>query len=86
MLFQTESGSLYQVDTEGKRIRRIVGSTPTTRIGHGDWRHYASIHPEEIIIGAPVLIVWGVDPNDPQRLQTTLTSHVVNFPPESQDN
>ena len=42
MIYKTETGSLYQVDEENKRVRRIEGvKAPTPRQGKdGEWKEY----------------------------------------------
>lgn len=57
-LFETESLSLYEIDVEGKRMRRLRGRLdPTPRQGRdGEWKKIASI--SDIVPGHPVLIEW----------------------------
>ncbi len=56
--FETISGSKYEVDREGKRIRRLSGERPPQpRQGaDGDWKTYEDISPVEV--GDQVVIVW----------------------------
>lgn len=82
MIFETESGSTYEVDTERKRVRRLNGKTPgTARIGtDGQWKTYEEIG--EPRIGLPVGIIWGadvepIDPDTNPHRKMTVTSPVV---------
>ena len=72
--FKTRSGSLYQLD--GKRIRRLVGTTePTARQGiDGTWRDF--LYATELRVGAPLLVCWEVV-EDVHR--STLTSPVESI-------
>lgn len=58
LTFKTETGSLYEVDHEAKRVRRLIGLTePTKRTGaDGAWKNIVAI--TDIVVGANVLIVW----------------------------
>jgi len=58
MRFTTISGSLYEVDTENKKIRRLNGKKdPTPRQGKdGEWRGY--LGELSVTIGQPVWIIW----------------------------
>ena len=46
MFFKTISGSVYELDTKEKRVRRLAGvKEPTSRQGHdGDWKVYELLH------------------------------------------
>lgn len=63
MKFETETGSLYEVDLESKKIRRLNGKgNPTPRQGQdGQWKKYINISPSFPVIGQSVLISWGSD-------------------------
>jgi hypothetical protein len=63
MRFTTTSGSLYEVDTTAKKIRRLNGEkNPTPRMGKdGEWRHYAKLYPAKPAVGQTLVIVWGED-------------------------
>lgn len=64
MFFTTFSGSVYEVDKEAKRIRRVEGTTTTTRrVGKGEWRQYYRIDGPEV--GLPVVIFWTEDIDPP---------------------
>lgn len=58
MKFTTVTGSVYEVDTEGKKIRRLQGKKdPTPRQGKdGEWRGY--LNDLEVKVGASVWIQW----------------------------
>ena len=78
MVFYTETGSVYEVDLIGKRIRRLRGKKdPQPRQGEdGKWKGYASI--SSIIENLPVLIIWQ-NSGEEDFIPTTLTSHVVDI-------
>lgn len=59
MKFITKSGSMYEVDTSAKRIRRLIGMVdPTPRQGKdGEWRVYADLFPSPTV-GKSVIIAW----------------------------
>lgn len=84
MIIRTESGSLYEIDAPGARIRRLRGITPgtpgTARFGNdGDWRATAEVSP--VRVGLPLLIVWAADDRGPAarpgHLPGTQTSRVM---------
>lgn len=88
MRFITQSGSVYEVDADNKKLRRLTGRTdPTPRLGKdGEWRQYSEIVPDPIEKGKQVLIVWGEDvvllpdtvvEEGEQPLKITMTSPVV---------
>lgn len=58
MRFTTVSGSVYEVNTDSKQIRRLNGvKDPSPRLGaDGQWRGYSEITP--IKVGSSVAIVW----------------------------
>jgi len=57
MIFRTQSNSVYEVDFDNKKVRRINGvNEPTARQGKdGEWRKYAHIVLKE---NTPCYIVW----------------------------
>ena len=63
MRFITASGSVYEVNTDSKKIRRLNGQEdPTPRTGKdGQWRGYKEIIPDPIKIGSGVAILWDAD-------------------------
>jgi hypothetical protein len=63
MKFTTKSGSVYEINTDSKKIRRLKGTEdPTPRQGKdGEWRPYADIFPNPIQVGKGVVIAWGSD-------------------------
>jgi hypothetical protein len=85
MKFTTETGSVYEINTDSKQIRRLNGKLdPTPRMGKaGEWRTYHSTYPDPIEVGSQVIIVWGSDvaPLDPDQpgTPTTITSQVVSI-------
>ena len=72
--FTTETGSVYEVDEERRRIRRLSGThEPTVNQGEdGEWQSYLKTSP--IKKGQGVLIVWRIDGNNVRR---TFTSEVT---------
>ena len=42
MTFETETGSVYEIDPDGNRVRRLYGRKgPTTRQGHDEsWKEF----------------------------------------------
>jgi hypothetical protein len=63
MRFTTVTGSLYEVDTKAKKVRRLNGKAdPSPRMGKdGEWRSYWNIHPSPPQVGESVVIAWGSD-------------------------
>ncbi len=59
MKFETISGSLYEVDEENSRCRRLIGvADPQPRQGKdGEWKTFDTMS-EEVKVGEPVLFVW----------------------------
>jgi hypothetical protein len=83
MRFETQSGSIYEVDETNKQARRVYGMyAGTERLGtDGNWRSYSDIT-SPIVVGQPVMIVWGTAGNLNSDfaevvVKTTLTSVVV---------
>ena len=95
MRFITETGSLYEVDQENKKIRRLNGKRdPSPRQGKdGEWQGY--LNDLSIVVGEPVIIAWaaahkltkeacdflGIEPGSDQAVpgRTTFTSRVVEI-------
>lgn len=73
----TETGSHYQVDTEGRQIRRVAGETPTTRIGEGEWRRYLELLPTTPVVGQHLMVIWDVL-TEGAITRTTVTSQIVS--------
>lgn len=91
MKFVTVSGSMYEVDLQEKKCRRLIGmSDPTPRQGKdGDWKVFQSIHPETPVQGKPVVFVWDAASHPPvdaipgmPYTPTTITSMVKEIVPE----
>lgn len=61
MRFTTASGSVYEVNTDSKQIRRLNGvKDPTPRQGQdGQWRAYDEIFPDPPKVGSSLVIKWG---------------------------
>ena len=56
--FETETGSLYEVDEEANKVRRLIGvKDPTPRQGSdGEWKSYKDR--SDIVVGRGVLFLW----------------------------
>ena len=82
MKFKTYSGSIYELDQENKRIRRLTGNAnPTERQGKdGDWKPYKELlnGPEK---DRSLTIVWNV--TEEGVIQTTQTSYITEILVES---
>ncbi|HEY5268158.1 MAG TPA: hypothetical protein VII94_03410 [Candidatus Saccharimonadales bacterium] len=61
MRVTTQSGSVYEVDTTKKQIRRLNGvGDPSPRMGKdGQWRPYREVYGNEV--GKSLTIIWGMD-------------------------
>ncbi len=84
MTFTTASGSVYQVDTEDKRIRQIKGrmSERVNRNGNGQWVDFTEI---DVRAGRSAFIVWprdvaAIDGRE-DATEITTTSRVVSIVP-----
>ena len=73
-LIKTESGSLYEIDEENKKIRRIYGTlVPTSRFKtDGEWVKYESIN--NIRLHHSLVIIWALD----KKLPATITSPIID--------
>lgn len=87
MIIRTESGSLYEIDVPGSRIRRLRGTAPgTARVGNdGDWRAYSQLFPAHPERGSCLSIIWAADDRGPAarpgHVPGTMTSPVVEVYP-----
>lgn len=90
MKFTTITGSQYEVNTDSKQVRRLMGQKdPTTRMGtDGVWKKYSAFYPEAgPQVGQGVVIVWdhdtpALDPTEQATAtKTTMTSMVVEVIP-----
>lgn len=56
--FETESGSVYEIDQSTNRLRRLSGAEPGTvlRGTDGEWHSYINV--TEISPGRPLLVDW----------------------------
>lgn len=70
------ANSLYELDLDRGRIRRVLGQQPpTTRQGaDGEWRPFEGI--SQVRVGDRMLIVWS---RRGERARSTLTSAVVEI-------
>jgi hypothetical protein len=55
--FKTVSGSLYEINTDSKKIRRVSGTTETVRATN-NWKEYDSLIPDTPIVGKQLYIWW----------------------------
>lgn len=82
MIFTTESGSAYEVDTIKRRVRRLRGVTdPTPRQGKdGEWRAFKGM--SAVAPGRSVVFSWDPETtpllpgSDSGSLPATVTSPV----------
>lgn len=60
MRFTTMSGSVYEINTDSKQIRRLNGvRDPSPRQGKdGEWRKYDDIYPNPPKVGQVLVIKW----------------------------
>lgn len=77
---KTESGSVYELDLTGKRIRRLSGvAAPTARQGaDGSWRAYDAIWPIEPRVGRGMLISWADESVGPAAAPGTFPGTVTS--------
>lgn len=63
---ETRSGSIYDIDLEGKQLRRLSGA-PTTVRATEEWKPYHYLRGPEV--GGSLVIVWpGSEPPLPETL------------------
>lgn len=57
----TESGSRYEIDLDGKRIRRLSGNAPPTEHQgqDGEWRVFEDI--TGLVVGDCPIVLWALD-------------------------
>ena len=81
--FTTETGSVYELDEEGKQIRRVSGTHSATahQSPDGEWQTYLSATP--VVKGKVVRIVWRVDYEGTPGaiIRRTITSRVAHIAP-----
>lgn len=84
LTFKTETGSIYKVDTENKKICRMYGvKDPTERQGQdGEWKDYYAI--SSIEVGRSVVICWELVGMVVGK--TTMTSLVVEVTEDIPEN
>lgn len=86
MRIVTETGSQYEINTDSKQVRKLVGGSGTNRI-QGEWKSYINLLPAEgPKVGTQVMIVWGDDVEALEAAtegwtKTTITSRVVEIHP-----
>ncbi len=77
MTFRTESGSVYEMDVENQRVRRLNGPRdPTPRQGpDGEWRGYEKAL---LLETGKMLFVWRHDIVDGEAIaRCTVTNRIV---------
>lgn len=83
MIFQTESGSTYEIELQDKKVRRLNGTGDATpRMGtDGEWKSYVDI--SDLIIGSRILFVWQWDQDEEGQLvaRSTVTSKIKSIWP-----
>ncbi len=80
--FETLSGSLYEVDDEASKVRRLIGvSDPTPRQGKdGEWKAFTTRTP--IVLNQGVSFIWAIVGGDTNpgviglTAQSTVTSPI----------
>jgi len=77
MKFETETGSLYEIDEAANRVRRLIGvKNPTPRQGNdGEWKTYEDHSP--IVIGQSVLLWWAVESGVGKSTVTSLVKRIL---------
>lgn len=84
--FKTATGSVYQIDTPNKRIRRLYGShSPTQRQGKdGEWKTFVRVG--NLQINRPCMITWRTLPAEGGYVleQATWTTVVVEINRETE--
>ena len=79
-ILTTQSGSVYELDLDNKRIRRMVGKHDATeRQGKdGEWKRFAGVSTPRL--GEALLIIWRYDLDDEGRTvaRSTMTSAVTH--------
>ena len=91
MKFKTISGSIYEVDEQGKKIRRLYGTEEaTSRQGKdGDWKSFDHL---DLEVGASAMIFWDakttplLEGNTFGGSPATMTSQVAEIIDESSVN
>ena len=80
MKFVTVTGSLYELDLTGRKIRRLEGKgSPTPRQGKdGEWKDYVAVSIP--CVGSPLLVTWRVDAEDGTTwFRMTATSKILSI-------
>lgn len=72
MTFTTESGSVYEVNTQESKIRKLGGTSSAKRVSE-NWRPYIELL--QIKVGDRAIIVW---PNETEVLEKTKALIVLN--------
>lgn len=78
MKFVTAAGSVYEVDLDRLRIRRLAGVHPMTerQAADDEWKNYYSLM--GVAVGEPVIIAWRIDMSCSQAvIRATMTSTVM---------
>jgi len=81
-LITTDSGSVYELDEDQKRIRRLSGAKPPTpRQGSdGEWRQYEGLDRVGPEGAQRLMVIWRIDEDegfpDVRIARSTLTSTI----------
>ena len=87
MIFTTFTKSIYEIDRDNKRIRRLTGAKPATeRQGDGEWRPYQLV--SLIEVGSEVFIEWPtpiplLEGSPSEAVPMTITSSVISIVEET---
>ena len=75
----TETGSVYELKSDEKLIRRVQGAAPPTpRQGaNGDWKPYESI---AYRIGVSIFIIWSYDGPIARSTRTSTLISIEEIP------
>lgn len=86
-LIKTETGSLYEIDLEGKRLRRIEGISPCLpRVGEdGVWKIFeraeilSMVEPKANQATQHLVVIWSGDGRAAVGKRATVTSPIVEI-------
>lgn len=84
---RTDSGSVYDVDLEGKRIRRVHGrlGPNDTRPQDGIWRHFVGL--DGPVIGQTMVVYWSTQGSGATEtnlgFRTTVVLEITEIEPEA---
>ena len=85
MIFRTTTGSVYEIDRQANRVRRMAGvKDPTPRQGpDGEWKTFVDCM--GVYVGSQALFIWEeVEKDGVPIMKTTATSPIVEIYKEGQ--